>query len=1009
MKVLRFLLVGFATVVVLALIAGGVVYTSWFQTWAVQKELALHPRHHVSLDRFDASWNRVRIEQLRIAEGGLTLSIPLVEAELPLLAATRRSIQIKKLVAKGWTIDLTQPVELATNRQEPKINSARAANFSLLSSAIASNPATAVPTIFNGVVNQLKLPVDLALDDVELEGEIILPPVPGQPPGRLKVSITGGNLGAGREGKFLFTSSTTLPPAAPVSDVNASGTIVAAMDTPRTFSRLDAHVDAEARGAQVPQGTRLALVVTAAQANAGESYTLVIDTAGRRLLGVQADYPAAATQSSGIRQLSGAWTLDVGSADLAPFTLGRALPQFSAQGAGRFEVDPSLTAFSASGRLDASGDQLGTLRPELTSLGAVKLTVNFDLVQTGSAIRVAGFAAQLSGTHPVFDLRALQPFEFNAKSGELKVAEPSKDLLSVDLNGLPLAWAWPLLKGYSVTGDDVQGAFLVGARNGGFAVRAAAPLVFGNLAISQAAKALVRDVAVSLEVSFDYSPQGWQAEVAPTSIRSGGITLATFAAKAGQLAETNQPIKLAGQWSANLPGVLAQPGAARFAVLTGGRAAGDFTASLGARRELQTKLTVSELTIDSKVAAVTLPALTVDLRADLDPNGKTTLSAPLVLERDGRKSDITFVGTVAPNSTGLMVDGRVTSAFLAAEDAQLLGFPFARMAGAIPAAMPEAGESPPVSPRDSAPAWKGIEGRFTLALKKVSYQQKFELTDVSGNLLLEPRTLKLEGVHAALGEGGELKVGAAVTFDGKNRDPYVLGADLTVSDFDPVPLFRAIDPTKPPTIEGKFTAHSHLVGTGSTFPQLVDHAGGEIRLTSKSGVFRGLQSDVADKVQKTTGTAAAIGGLLTAVKEKISDYTNRAQVVADIAKRLSEIPFDQLSVSVTRDADLNFNLKDFTLISPEVRLTGTGEIHYGEGAPILAQSLELRLQLGARGKLGDLMSRASLLDGRQDNLGYSGFVVPFRVTGTLEKPDTSEIKAALLKAAGGSLFELPWR
>ena len=50
------------------------------------------------------------------------------------------------------------------------------------------------------------------------------------------------------------------------------------------------------------------------------------------------------------------------------------------------------------------------------------------------------------------------------------------------------------------------------------------------------------------------------------------------------------------------------------------------------------------------------------------------------------------------------------------------------------------------------------------------------------------------------------------------------------------------------------------------------------------------------------------------------------------------------------------------------------------------------------------MNRANLLNGQQDNLGYTGFrgADPYRRT--LENPDTSEFRSALLKAAGRSLL-----
>jgi len=58
-----------------------------------------------------------------------------------------------------------------------------------------------------------------------------------------------------------------------------------------------------------------------------------------------------------------------------------------------------------------------------------------------------------------------------------------------------------------------------------------------------------------------------------------------------------------------------------------------------------------------------------------------------------------------------------------------------------------------------------------------------------------------------------------------------------------------------------------------------------------------------------------------------------------------------------------------------------------------------QLSLGTRGRLGDLLKRAGLLEAQQDSLGYSAFSVPLKLGGTLAKPDTSAVRDALLNSA----------
>ncbi len=1003
MKVVRFLVFGVAAFLALLVVVVGVAFTSAFQTWLARRELAAQPGLTATLGRVSAGLDHVRLEQLHVTQSGATLVIPSLDADLSLVSAAGRSVQIKKLVAKGWTVDLTSPAAGEASGGPGSGHDLPPASSGIPgASGPAAAPAQAAAAVFQGVFNQLRLPVDLAVDSVELEGEIIFPVTAGQPPGRARVTLTGGQLGAGHEGRFNFTATTALAPTAQVNALNATGSLLMAMDTPRTFSRLGVNLEAEARGPQFPQGTKLSAALTAGHSNAGESYTVVVEAAGRKLLTIQADYPADSGRATGGRSIKGAWMVDTNDGDVMPFALGRPLPAFAAKGEGVFETDAALAGYSASGRFTLTADKLGVVRPELEPVGAIKGALAFDLMHEGDTVRVTSLSLDLAGARPVLTARSLQPFVYNVKTRLSEAADPAKDLLSLELQGLPLAWVQPFAAGVVLTGNDLRGSFVVGVRNDGVAgLRPTAPLTLGNLSVARAGKPLIRAVDLSLKLSADYTSQGWQAELSEVTARSGGVTLLTLEAKAGQLAGKDQAIKTTGQWTASLPGLLTQPVAGGIFALTGGRAAGDFSASLGVTKEISAKLAFTGLTVDPKISAASLPAISADVRADIAKDGKIVLKAPVLLQRDGRKSDLTLDGTLTTATAGVAVSGRITSTYLAVDDAQVLASALAAPpAAAVPAT--------PVSPAgpDSLPFWTGVTGDVSLALKKVSYQQSLEITDVVGTLHLEAGALKLDGVRAGLGEGSDFKLAGGVTFDGKVKEPYALKADFAVNNFDSAALFKALNPGKPPTIEGRFNVTSKLTGGGANADQLFARTRGDFQLSSKGGTCRLLQADLSDKIQKTQSTVATLGGLLAAAtgRDKIADYANRTQIVVEVANDWKEIPFDQLNVTVSRDNDLNVMLQDFTLISPTKRIAGTGEIRHVEGTPLLSQALDLRLQLWAQGKTADLMKRASLLTGQQDNLGYTAFLTPIRIIGTLENPDTSEFRNALLKAAGSSLL-----
>jgi hypothetical protein len=1008
MKLVRLLLIGLGVLVLLCALLLGVAFTSRFQTWAARKAIAGQAEFQGTIESVSAGLHRVEVKNARFERDGAVLTLPAATADLPVISAGwRRKVAIERLIAKGWVLDLTQATVAEKKPASKKTARARPADFSLLSSAYAAavEPPVTVD-FFQGIFPELQLPVDLALDGVELEGEVILPPMQGQPPLHVKVKITGGGLAAGREGSFVYDfSANSGAGVAPISAHALRGTLAARMDTPHSFTRISTKAEASVSGTEFPRGVKLNLDLAADRDAKGETYLVTLAGDQKQLAVIQAELPVAGNTPASAK-LSGTWKLDLRDADLVPFVLGMTLPTFEVKGDGQLESDAAFVESHARGKLTAHAEKLANLKPELGAIGDVHLAAEFNLTRRGDVLQIQQFSADFAGAKPVASVRALQTFEFNPRTGDL-TADASRDLVGITLQGLPLAWAQPFLSGLTVSGGDIQGEFVATAGGGGLTLRPKIPLTLANLSVAKDGSPLIAGVDFSVSPSIDYTPQGWQVMLSSFEAKRGNNPVLTLEAKAGQLIGQDRPIKATGKIQLNLPEVLAQSGAGGAAPLTAGDASLEFSASLGTKQEIQAKLAVTNLVAaDPKLASEKLPAITTDLRADREASGKISLNLPLMVERDGRKSDLNLTGSLLPNSSGYVVDAHVTSELLIVDDVKIFGAPF----GSATEAPPPTEKNPP---RDHAPPWAGLSGKLTLALKKIVYSDSLEVSGVGGTLRIEAGSLKLEGLKAGVGADGELKLNGDVAFNEKVMEPYSLKAEVALNNFDSVPLFRAINPSKVPTVEGKFNLSSELNGTGANLAALAERTRGDVQLISKGGIFRGLRSDTAEMIKAApstlSGIVTGIGSLLGKdAAEKAaqfgSEINKRGKLVSEIATALAEIPYDQLSVSVVRGASLNIELKDFTLISPEVRLGGTGTILYQAGVPLLAQMLDLRLQLAARGKLAETMKKASLLGETQDNLGYTAFALPVQIGGSLENTDISELKRELLKAAAGSLF-----
>ena len=189
----------------------------------------------------------------------------------------------------------------------------------------------------------------------------------------------------------------------------------------------------------------------------------------------------------------------------------------------------------------------------------------------------------------------------------------------------------------------------------------------------------------------------------------------------------------------------------------------------------------------------------------------------------------------------------------------------------------------------------------------------------------------------------------------------------------------------------------NVSGNGANLAALIEGAQGRFDLTSKGGIFRALATVLPEqRLQATQSALSVVGGLFGG--------TSSGEMIAtanEIVKLVSEIQFDQLSVTAARDENLNFVLKDFNLIAPYIRLGGEGLISYTPGKSLLQQALDLRITLGARGRLGELLSQWKLLKAEKDNLGYTAFVTPIKLGGTLMNTDSRDFQNKLLEVALG--------
>jgi hypothetical protein len=989
-KPLRLLLRLAGVFALLVAVFVGLAFTPAVQTWAVRRALGHWPGVKVELGRVSIGLNSVQVENLRIFQPGFRLAVPSADLDLPVIAALRGRVRIARLTAKDWTLDLTP--------------------------AVAASEAAMAASVFEGMFQSLQLPVDFSLAAAELEGDVT------QPDGRAHLVLTGGQLGAGSDASLAVNARlvSTLAAAPPVSALTVQGTISAHMDTPRSFSKLGFTADATAAGPKLAPAVTAHITVGAAREGQDEHYTLALDSGGKQLARLTLALPAAAGAA-----LTGTWALDASDHDLEPFLLGHPSPVFEATGQGTFASTRDFGEITAVGKLKGTAKNLGVLRPELAVWGRTEFAADFDVVKHGDATRVTRLSVRLNNDQAqpaaeapqtVASVEALQGFEYNAATGELKVADPAADLLKVVFKA-PLAWVQPFLAGANLAvsidsppaGADplpggaqqaegfAAGTITAGAHDGGLTFHLADFRVAGTVR-NHAGEIIGRaDGRTSKEATLNYSPHGWEVAVpqfrfeTPEAGDAPSVPIVEFDdIRAGQAAGRDQPVKIQGTYSGLGLGPLgiASPVIANALPLTNGEADGNFTAVLAAQRALALKLHVRTL----PAAALAAGDLAMEVRADIAADGGITLNTPVTLTADGRVSAFTMGGRIGPAGAG----PRPLDLQLAGETVY-----FSDVAGLAGAGVTQAGAAPGAAPAptmaatgavQAGPPWAGLAGTVKFAFKRVVYSPGWE-SNLEGTVKLESDEVAV-AAHGTLGADAPFKVNSRVVYTPGAAPPYALKADLALDNFDTAPLMR--------TVEGRADFHFQLTSHAATVAGLADGLQGKVDVTSKGGICRllAVNDDNSGLLQSAAGAGASFLGGVVGVVAGDTAGANAAKSVTDIAGLLHEIHYDQLNLTLSRGATQDLVLDDFNLIAPEVRLEGRGKVRHLEGEPLLEQPLTLQLAVAARGALGGMMAAVGLVGPTPDSLGYQPLVLDLpELGGTLAAPNTNAFYQELAKRA----------
>ena len=636
----------------------------------------------------------------------------------------------------------------------------------------------------------------------------------------------------------------------------------------------------------------------------------------------------------------------------------------------------------------------------VTAQGEVNATLQGDKLE----VQAGRLQVQQGGGKPLVNAVVLQSFKADMATHAVTPGNAVDPVARIEIARLPLGLL-PVTAPDAVLGGFLQqGEFEVGVQAAHVLVKALKPVQLADVSLTQGRQLALTGLAIEALPVIDLAgPESFKVQSGDVTVRTAArATLFTLKAEATQTPD--QGTQATASFTLEIPALATQPLFADAQAVSAGRATGEIRVVLGVHRQVEARVTLNGLIAAD--TGHTLPVANVGFRAVGQNNGALSIQVPVLLDNAGRRSDLNFALELSPLGHGHSVDGKLTGQQVELDD--LLGV----MSVFLAAAAPDNGDKPAVSGSrnpDTVAAWSQYSGQLALDLKSVTYGKEWVMTGLTGAVAIEPARLALDKLTASFSETSRLAAKMELRFTG-GALPYRLTGDYSLNDFDVGKLFKAIDPSKPPTIEGLFTVTGKLSGNGETTQRALERVHGDFQLTSRGGVFRGL-ARTSNKVSMTSKAvelgASVLGSLFGGEKgARIAEKGAGISYFLDqLAPAIAEINYDLLNVKLSRDEMLNMQLEAFSLVSPELRLNGRGEVTYVSGKALLEQPLSATLNLAARGKLEQQFSKVRALSSQKDELGYTKAKEPLPIAGTLGSPNSNAFFTKLAVSKLGDLLD----
>lgn len=632
---------------------------------------------------------------------------------------------------------------------------------------------------------------------------------------------------------------------------------------------------------------------------------------------------------------------------------------------------------------------ISSFAPNLKLNEDINTELNTALSFEQKVLSLNSFGAKITGdkTGEILSAKQLSKISFNTDSKEISLLG---SLFQVESKNVPFALIKPFALGANA--DDFSLNLAVSAKNKN-EIHADLKASLKNMSFEKDGIYLLKNLTPELAVSVDANLEKKLASVNAPEIRvsdSNSIVIAGSASANAEFAKDFDLKDASAKLSAALPALMNQPVLEKFNNVSGGILDADAKFADG-----KATLKATLHNVSPKMSADVAGKMEAIINATLVNFEPKLLSANISGESKMGKTQIEANATLDKD---IIVDLLAQS--IATDDFEILAKSFSnplyKSGSYTPQQVDNAGKRRIIRPAEAAQIqaqektseekidekalWDfGKNLQLDLKINQIQRRQKIILSKLDANAKIDSNNVSAQIKNAKI-FGADFSSQILMLFN--NKEGYALSPSGFKLENLHIDQFLQANAAGEKLLVGKFNGSGSFNGKAKSINLLAQNLKGSLNLNSQNGIMHFLDKD------SNAGAGAQLGSTVFKIGgEILGNRVKELSAIGDITRLFVDMNYNSLNVEITREQDLNFNVKNISAHTNEFILKTNGIIVYNPNIDFAKQQIYFPVALLIKeGEIADLFSKAGLSSKRASSeAGYvEGF--GFEVNGQLSNP-----------------------